>query len=106
MPATDGKALKLISLDARESGVPIIVGNCLYIGDTVVIWTSAQLATLPDLVRAARAGVTTPIVVGGGGIGVREGADYSSIPREIRDRCSVESIWYASGATIHHRTVE
>jgi hypothetical protein len=95
--SADGKPVKTISLDARASGPPRVIGKCLYVGDAVVVWTTAQVDTLPELVRAARAGVTTPVIVAGGGTDARESGDNRLVPKEIRDRCAAESVWYASG---------
>lgn len=88
--------VKIITLDALHTGAPTIVRGCLYVGDSVVIWAPEQIELARQAVMAARAGDTTPVRIGGGGIGLDEGAETGDFPETITARCQPSSIWYAN----------
>ena len=86
----------VLHLDALETGVANIVGKCLQIGDSVVVWDISQLEDARMAVAAAKRQDRKVIKVGGGGFGIDEGTPVESFPKSITTRCKVTGIWYAN----------
>jgi hypothetical protein len=85
-----------VSMDALHSGTPEIVNGCLMIDNTVVVWHPDTLEDAAAAIAAAKAGDSPQLLISGGGISVSEGADPTSIPDVISDRCPTDAVWFGA----------
>lgn len=83
--------------DGLHGGFASIVDGCLLVDGAVVIWHEDDIVPAGDLIAAVHAGERPNVSVGGGGVTLAEGGDVSQFPGIILDRCSTDTIWYASG---------
>ncbi len=82
--------------DALHSGTPEIVGGCLYVDDTIVVWHADRMGDAAAAVAAANAGADPPLLIGGGGVSLDEGGDATQIPAVITQRCRTTAVWFGS----------
>ena len=87
---------------ARHSGYASIDGDCLLVGDHVVIWAEQRLSEAQDLVRAVKRGERPYAVVGGSALFPTDSDVVRDVPSEVLERCPDKAIW--SGAPdVPHR---
>lgn len=78
--------------DALHNGTAEIRDGCLYVGDAVVIWHSAQVEEAAELVTATLAGESRQVSLPGGGVSLEEGE--TPFPEAVSSRCSTDTLWY------------
>lgn len=75
---------------ALGGGIPEIVDGCLYLGDTVVVWSVNRIDQAAGAIAAARAGETPFVRIGGGVVNNEAGIGF---PTVITDRCATSRLW-------------
>lgn len=73
---------------ALHGGLVEINGDCLTVGDVVVIWPVGRLAEIEQIVRSLSTETKSITVLTGGGYSER-------VPNVVRERCAVEEVFYA-----------
>lgn len=94
-PTPGASGIKIIELDARHVGTPTIQSGCLLVGDAIVVWPANQSDAATRAVKAAKSAQAEPIVLGGGGVSIREDG-RGQLPPSIIERCGPRDVWYAS----------
>ncbi|MEE9383420.1 MAG: hypothetical protein V3V08_08395 [Nannocystaceae bacterium] len=84
-----------ISLQALNASVARIVGDCLYVDDSIVVWGRLRADDIRVAVLAARRGEQPRLQMSGGGLSLDEGSKLESFPSIITERCPTRSIWWA-----------
>ncbi|MFQ5555168.1 MAG: hypothetical protein ACE5GC_07360, partial [Acidimicrobiia bacterium] len=84
------------AMDALHSGVPEIVDGCLLVDDTIVVWHADSFGEARDAVAAALAGEPEPLLIGGGGFSLEEGATIEWIPDVVSSRCEASAVWFGA----------
>lgn len=84
--------IRPLSLAGGEAAVR---GNCLFIGDELVVWHPDSMQTALDAVDAALEDERLRFIVGGSGWSVIE--DDRPIPDIVSERCDTDSIWIDIG---------
>ena len=66
-------------------GEASIDGDCLLVGERVVIWSVGQASLAVELIAEVRSGAAPVVRLGGG--------ESSDVPAMVADRCAVEAVW-------------
>ena len=84
------------AMDALHGGTPEIVDGCLVIDNTIVVWHVDRIDEATEAIAAVKAGESTQLLIGGGGISVDEGDRPDQIPTVITDRCPTSAVWFGA----------
>jgi hypothetical protein len=81
--------------DAALGGVARIDDGCLFVGDEIVVWDTAILADLEQLVADVSGGESIRLRFGGGCLTLDEGSTLDDFPVEVVERCDTRTICYS-----------
>ena len=84
------------AMDALHGGTPEIVDGCLVVDNTIVVWHVDRIDAATEAIAAVKAGESTQLLIGGGGISVDEGDRPDQIPTVITDRCPTSAVWFGA----------
>ena len=84
------------AMDALHGGTPEIVDGCLVIDNTIVVWHVDRIDEATEAIAAVKAGESTQLLIGGGGISLDEGDRPDQIPTVIADRCPTSAVWFGA----------
>ena len=84
------------AMDALHGGTPEIVDGCLVVDNTIVVWHVDRIDEATEAIAAVKAGESTQLLIGGGGISVDEGDRPDQIPTVITDRCPTSAVWFGA----------
>jgi len=80
---------------ALHGGAPTIVDGCLTVDELVVVWHADRIAEARQAIAAAKAGSTTRVELGGGGMSLDEGAKASDFPAAVTKACpNAKGVWF------------
>ena len=84
------------SNNALHGGIPEIVDGCLVIDNTIVVWHADRIDEAAKAISAVKAGERPQLLIGGGGISIKEGTRPDQIPTGITDRCPTPAVWFGA----------
>lgn len=82
------------SMNALHGGTPEVVDGCLYIDNTIVVWHVDRIDQAAGAIAGVKAGKSSQLLIGGGGMSIEEGTRPDQFPTVITERCPTSAVWF------------
>ena len=82
--------------DALHGGSAEIRDGCLYVDSAIVVWHVDEMVGVGEIIANLKAGQHREVLIGGGGIGLDEGASPEAIPAAINEHCPTSAVWFGA----------